>query len=704
MTSAVAEGDLTRSITVDASGEVADLKDNINAMVESLRRTTRANQEQDWLKGNLARLSELVQGQRGPTAVAELVMTELPPLVDAQYGAFYLVQQDSEGPRLVRIADYGSTPAPGSAPSQFRFGQSLVGQAARDRRTILVSSVPPGYATVASGLGSADPTELILLPVQTEDQLLAVIELAAVTPFALLHRDLLDRFTAALGVNVSSLLANARTDELLQESRRLTGELRARSSELQSRQEELQESNIELAEKAELLAERNRDIEAKNLEIEQGRRQLEARAQQLSTTSRYKSEFLANMSHELRTPLNSLLILAQLLAQNPEHNLTPKQVEYAGIIHSAGSDLLQLINDMLDLSKVEAGKMEITPEEFPLRRLLDYVEATFHPLVAQKSLELTVATAPDVPADLVTDEARLRQVLRNLISNAVKFTEHGRVTLTVEWAETRSADASWPGRADPPAAGRMLAFRVEDTGIGIADKHLESIFGAFQQADGTTSRRYGGTGLGLSISRELARLLGGSIQAQSRPGVGSRFTLLLPVQGAEPLGEADRPPETRTVEAPAGHPDLAGRLALVADDDRRNVVALTGALEQAGLRVLHAANGRTCVEMLRMRDDVDLVLMDLMMPELDGFEATARIREMPRYATLPIIALTAKALPDDRARSLAAGADDHITKPVDTADLLARIRYWLGRAPRTEGAGPPGGAARGGGGAEAGGD
>ncbi|GAA1243221.1 hypothetical protein GCM10009665_37540 [Kitasatospora nipponensis] len=674
VTSAVAEGDLGRSITVDASGEVADLKDNINAMVESLRRTTRANQEQDWLASNLVRLSELLQRQRGTAAVAEVVMSELPPLVGAQYGAFYLVQPDDEGPGLLRIADYGSALEPGSAPVTFRFGQSLVGQVARDRRTILVRALPPNYVTIGSGLGSTDPTELILLPVQTEDQLLAVIELAAVGAFTPLHRDLLDRFTAVLGVNVSSLLANARTDEALQESRRLTAELRTRSSELQSRQKELQDSNAELGDQAEQLAERNRDIEAKNLEIERGRQQLEARAQQLSNTSHYKSEFLANMSHELRTPLNSLLILAQLLAQNPERNLSPKQVEYAEIIHSAGADLLQLINDMLDLSEVEAGKMEITPEKFPLRRLLDNLQGAFGPLAAQKDLEFTVGTDQDVPTDLVTDEARLRQVLRNLVSNAVKFTDQGRVTLTVGWAATASL------RTEVTATERMLAFQVEDTGIGIAAEHLESIFGAFQQADGATRRRYGGTGLGLSISRELARLLGGTIAAESRLGVGSRFTLLLPA-GADRRRPEPVLASTAVTSSPvARERDLAGRVALVADDDQRTVVALTVVLEAAGLQVLHADNGRACVELLRTREDVDVVLMDLMMPELDGYAATARIRAMPGYGDLPIIVLTAKAMPGDRAESLAAGADDHVTKPVDTAELLSRIRYWLSRS------------------------
>ncbi|NEC79995.1 HAMP domain-containing protein, partial [Streptomyces sp. SID7958] len=421
VTSAVAEGDLTRSVDVEASGEVAELKDNINSMVESLRETTRANQEQDWLKTNLARISGLMQGHRDLPVVAELIMDELVPLVSAQYGAFYLAEDGDQGPELRLVGSYGY-PEDLDRPARIAFGRTLVGQAARSRRTIVVEDLPPDYVTISSGLGRVVPTALVLLPIVVEGQVLGVIELASVTPFTQIHQDFLAQLMETVGVNVNTIVANARTDELLAESQRLTGALQERSAELQVQQEELQRSNAELEEKASLLVAQNRDIEAKNLQIEQARQELETRAQQLSLASKYKSEFLANMSHELRTPLNSLLILAQLLAQNPSRNLTPKQVEYAQIIHSAGSDLLQLINDILDLSKVEAGKMDISPERVELNRLIEYVEATFRPMTMQKSLDFTVTTAPGAPADLLTDDSRLRQVLRNLLSNAVKFT------------------------------------------------------------------------------------------------------------------------------------------------------------------------------------------------------------------------------------------------------------------------------------------
>ncbi|MFD9192385.1 HAMP domain-containing protein [Streptomyces phaeochromogenes] len=848
VTSAVAEGDLTRSITVEASGEVAELKDNINSMVESLRETTRANQDQDWLKTNLARISGLMQGHRDLSVVAELIMDELAPLASAQYGAFYLAEEAGRGHELRLVGSYG-WPDDDGRPVRIPFGRSLVGQAARSRRTISVDELPPGYVTISSGLGRTVPTALVVLPITVEDQVLGVIELASVTRFTQIHQDFLGQVMETIGVNVNTIVANARTDELLDESQRLTTELQARSEELQVQQDELQRSNEELEEKASLLVAQNRDIEAKNLQIEQARQELETRAQQLSLASKYKSEFLANMSHELRTPLNSLLILAQLLAQNPSRNLTPKQVEYAGIIHSAGSDLLQLINDILDLSKVEAGKMELAPERVPLRQLLEYVEATFRPMTTQKSLNFTVRTAPGAPGDLLTDDSRLRQVLRNLLSNAVKFTEQGGVELRIEPA----ADDEVPDGV--LRGGTIVAFRVRDTGVGIPEQHLETIFGAFQQADGTTSRKYGGTGLGLSITREIAQLLGGAVTVASTLGQGSTFTLFLPVARAdfEDLLSGDRSSEKALTAAPSeesathvppsgpgalprsrrrrllvveerqrglltlvaestvadvahgpdtgdprgtvdvitavgaqeaasalaagpchcvvlelgmpdgeatrfldamhgdsalanvpvlvhsGHradlaqeqalqarsgtraleflssldelrerialhlsaeelgdvPSLAraegpqpetphpvedaflGRTVLVVDDDARNLFALSGILELQGFHVLHADNGRKGIETLVQHPDISLVLMDVMMPEMDGYTATAEIRKMPQYAGLPIIAVTAKAMPGDREKSLASGASDYVTKPVDTNDLIACVRQWL---------------------------
>ncbi|MFG2123605.1 HAMP domain-containing protein [Streptomyces sp. NPDC048710] len=682
VTSAVAEGDLTRSITVDAPGEVGELRDNINAMVESLRATTRANQEQDWLQTNLARITGLLQGTRSVPEIAQLIMTEVPPLVSAQYGAFFVVEEGEHGPELVMAAGYGLAEPPESGtPRRFRFGQGLVGQAARDRRALLVDTVPPGYATISSAVGSAEPTALVVLPIVVEDLVLGAVELAALHSFTALHRDFLDRFVVSAGAVLSSLVANLRTDALLAQSRNLADELRSKTKELQARQQELQRSNAELQEQAALLAERNKDIESKNRVIEQARQELEERAQQLSRTSRYKSEFLANMSHELRTPLNSLLTLARLLAQNPAGNLTKKQVNYAEVIHSAGSDLLQLINDILDLSKVEAGKMDVRHEPFLVSHLLEHLTAAFGPVASERGLDFTVSVAREVPESLTTDEARLRQVLGNLLSNALKFTDEGSVTLSVEPADAAETPTDLRGAAP------VLAFRVTDTGIGIAPERLRHIFEAFQQGDGTTARRYGGTGLGLSISREVATLIGGAIGVESAPGRGSRFTLYLPVRteptapAAPATGEDAQPLEHMLPEpsAPGALAAESGAAVLVVDDDQRNVFALTEVLKTDGLRVVTADGGRRAIELLTESDDIELVLMDVMMAGMDGYEAIEKIRRLPGRANLPIIVVTAKAMPGDRAGALAAGADGYLAKPIDETELLTMIHQRLAK-------------------------
>jgi signal transduction histidine kinase/HAMP domain-containing protein/ActR/RegA family two-component response regulator len=724
VTSAVATGDLTRSISVEAEGEVAELKDNINAMVQSLRETTKANQEQYWLKTNLARISGLMQGHRDIATVAELIMDELIPLVGAQHGTFFISGDTGEGTVLRLIAGYGLR-ADIAAPSQFRLGQSLIGQVAKTRKPIIVTDAPPDYVRISSGLGDGAPVNLIVLPIVFEGQVLGVIEAGSFSRFTQVHQDFLEQLMETIGVNVNTIIVNSRTDHLLQESQRLASELQSRTGELQARQEELQDSNAELEDKAAQLARQKRDIEIKNAEIEQARQEIEERARQLDLASRYKSQFLANVSHELRTPLNSLLILARLLAENPAANLSPKQVEYANVIHSSGSDLLLLINDILDLSRVEAGKLDVHPEPFALGSLSEDLRTVFEPLAAEKRLEFAVASAPDVPAEVVTDRQRLRQVLHNLLSNAVKFTQQGRVELRIR-RETPQVPGGQAG----------LAFSVSDTGIGISDDSLKTIFEAFQQGDGTTSRRYGGTGLGLAISREVAAVLGGRITAQSEPGRGSTFTLYLPVayQGGGDVTVSPVPDAPGVAPLPAGTPEsaapatgpppgagtpaalngtaatnganpapagqngaltgpsrdtasngdtagLSGRRVLIVDDDLRNVFAITSVLELYGLTVVHAPSGQQGIDALRADQEIDLVLMDVMMPEMDGYSTTAAIREMPEFADLPVIAVTARAMQGDRDKSLAAGATDYVTKPVDTEELLGCIRRWLPAAP-----------------------
>ncbi|MFJ3027027.1 HAMP domain-containing protein [Streptomyces tendae] len=753
---AVTRGDLNLKIDVDASGEISELQDYINKMIANLRDTTIANKEQDWLKGNLARISGLMQGRRDLQDVASLIMSELTPVVSAQHGAFFLAmplvdgqeQAGAEGDayELRMLGSYGYSM--GSMPTSFRPGEALVGTAAQEKRTILVENAPSGYLKISSGLGEAPPAQVIVLPVLFEGQVLGVIELASFTPFTHIQKDFLNQIAEMIATSVNTISVNTKTEVLLSQSQELTEQLRERSEELEQRQKALQSSNAELEEKAELLAQQNRDIEVKNTEIEEARQVLEERAEQLAVSMRYKSEFLANMSHELRTPLNSLLILAKLLADNADANLTPKQVEFAETIHGAGSDLLQLINDILDLSKVDAGKMDVSPTRIALVQLVDYVEATFRPLSAEKGLDLSVRVSPGLPATMHTDEQRLLQVLRNLLSNAVKFTDSGSVELVIRPARDEVPQAIREqlleaGSVNDPDA-ELIAFSVSDTGIGIAASKMQVIFEAFKQADGTTSRKYGGTGLGLSISREIAQLLGGEIHAQSEPGRGSTFTLYLPLHPSElpphgyqqPLpsveagqlpaspGAADELPDT-SFEAPAevksyqdaqngaaalfrrrrksaadteerpepqerrqgagqesapqAHRGIrfGGQKVLIVDDDIRNVFALTSVLEQHGLSVLYAENGREGIEVLEQHEDVAVVLMDIMMPEMDGYATTTAIRRMPQFAGLPIIALTAKAMKGDREKAIESGASDYVTKPVDPDHLLTVMQQWM---------------------------
>ncbi|MGP3947670.1 HAMP domain-containing protein [Streptomyces sp. 7N604] len=676
--SAVAQGDMSRSITVETRGEVSELKNNINLMVSNLRETTRAK---DWLESNLARLAGLMQGHRDLMEVADLILRELTPLVNAQYGAFFLATTDGDGGPpsadgmltsqrgLAFIAGYGSAQG-ATVDTPGMPGHGLVQQAALEKKRILMEEAPPDYIKINSGLGEAAPTSVVIIPILFEDKLLGVIELASFSRFSDVHLAFFDQFVNTIGVAMNTIIANSRTESLLSESQRLAMQLQERSDELQRQQAKLQRSNAELEEKAALLA----------------------------TSSQYKSEFLANMSHELRTPLNSLLILARLLSDNPDGHLSEQEVQFATTIHRSGSDLLQLINDILDLSKIEAGRMDVRAKKLPLIKLLDYVHATFRPITLDRGLAFEVAVGEDVPREMHSDEQRIQQILRNLLSNAIKFTSAGRVELRVERVKDPQGH-HFEGVED------LIAFSVKDTGIGIAPDKLPVIFEAFQQADGTTNRKYGGTGLGLSISREIAGLLGGRITAESEPGKGSTFTFTVPaiypdIAAVEPEAEAEPEREAGPAHQPtpadvAAFPDqsdhwptptrleqwksgraghvLPGSRVLIVDDDIRNVFALTHVLGRVGMSVLYAENGREGIESLERHPDVSMVLMDIMMPEMDGYQTMEAIRRTPRYADLPIIALTAKAMPGDREKSIACGANAYVPKPVDVDRLIGLI-------------------------------
>jgi CheY-like chemotaxis protein/HAMP domain-containing protein len=949
---AVTTGDLTRSIQVDARGEVAELKDNINTMIDNLRATTDRNQEQDWLKTNLAKFTSMLQGQRDLVTVGKMMLSELSPLVGAQQGAIYQIERgdpgEPSGPRALQLLA-GYAPRP-DQPERIRLGVGLVGQAAAEQQRILLNDVPPHYTQILSSLGQAAPKSILVLPVLFEGETMAVIELAALQPFTDTHLAFLDQLTQSIGVVLNTIDATMRTENLLLQSQQLT-------TELQTRQIELQRTNEELASKAKQLAEQNEEVERKNKEVEQARHALEEKAAELALTSKYKSEFLANMSHELRTPLNSILILGQQLAENVGGNLTGKQIDFAKNIHSAGTDLLTLINDILDLSKIESGTVTVEPEEITFASLRDSVHRTFHHLAEAKGLAFNVEIDPALPRAFSSDMKRLQQILKNLLSNAFKFTAQGYISMSI-----RLVTEGWGlDNQRLSASGEAIMFAVKDTGIGIAPEKQKLIFEAFQQADAGTSRKYGGTGLGLAISRELANLLGGEIRLRSTPGEGSTFSLYLPpaytgparsegtgpsqaretlpvlalakaeevvADDREDIGQGDstlliveddphyarillgiargkgfkgivasrgaqalalareyrptaitldvflpdmlgwtvlnslkldpftrhipvqilsveeerqhglshgafaylvKPATTselenafgrlRTYVAPhtkrllvveddererfgivelLGHDDieidsagtgaealeklrerpfdccvldlrlpdmsgfellgriqaepglrtlpvvvftgkelepdeearlrsvaksivlkdvqsperlldetslflhrviaelpeekrrmierlhnssevLRGRKVLVVDDDARNIFALTTLLENQEMDVLSATNGRQAIELIKTTPDLGVVLMDIMMPEMDGYETMREIRKDPRFVRLPILALTAKAMKGDREKCLEAGASDYIAKPVNTDQLLSLLRVWLHR-------------------------
>ncbi len=937
VSTAVTKGDLTRSISVEASGEVAALKDNINEMIRNLKDQTLKNAEQDWLKTNLARFSRMLQGERDLSTVSRLIMSELAPLVNAQYGVFYVTTRDDTEMRLELAASYGAE-SNGQIKSQIALREGLIGQSAADKRVIMLDEVPADFLKITSGLGAADPANVIILPALFEEEVKAVIELASFGEFNDTHQSFLNQLMESVGIVLNTIAATMRTEGLLKQSQLLTAELQARQSELTKKQEELHATNEELQEKAQLLENEKKQVENKNLEIEMARRALEEKAEQLALTSKYKSEFLANMSHELRTPLNSLLILSKLLASNQQGNLNDKQVEFARTINAAGTDLLSLINDILDLSKIESGTVSIDLGDVKISQLRQHMERTFRQLASDKGLDFAIEIDPRLPETMKTDEKRLQQVILNLLSNAFKFTARGAVTLRFGLED---AVAGRRGRAGP----RMLSVAVTDTGIGIPEDKQKLIFEAFQQADGTTSRKYGGTGLGLSISREIANLLGGELRVHSNPGKGSTFTLVVPLDGPEmrslpsnqavigdynatahdaateasssddrnniqlgdtviliveddptfgrvlldvarsaglkavlspagagtlalarqimpdaitldlgladidgwvlfdllrhdaatasipihvisgaqdaaglsqkgaasvilkPVGqeelaqifasveadprgkrrsmlvidadedrraatiaairddsvsitELDRLPENpegalqsyssiilsldtanpdagallarlaqhhetvtgsvilfgTEVSSPAidempvlkqmrraqdmgelvqilqaamavnvmgqggGIPDLAGAKVLIVDDDIRNIYSLTSFLEACGLEVLHAEGGREGIAILENHPDINIALVDIMMPEMDGYETMRAIRDRDLLAHIPLIAVTAKAMKGDRQKCLDAGASDYIAKPVDLDLLLALLRVWVGRS------------------------
>jgi len=684
---AVTKGDLTRAISVEALGEVAALKDNINEMIVNLAETTRKNTDQDWLKTNIAKFTGMMQGQRDLLTVSRLLLSELTPLVGAQHGTFYITETVEEQESLKLLAAYAANDRDG-IPKSFRMGQGLVGQCGLEKRRILVTDIPMDYIKISSSLGGRTPLNIVVLPVLFEGETRAVIELASFRQFTDVNLAFLDQLTQSIGIVLNTIAATMRTEQLLKQSQALA--------------EELQKTNAELEEKAHLLAEQKNEVETKNREVEQAKAALEEKAEQLSLTSKYKSEFLANMSHELRTPLNNLLILARMLGENTDNTLTPKQVKYAETIHSSGTDLLALINDILDLSKIESGKMDVEVGSVRFSELRDFCSRTFRHVADGKGLEFAIDLGESLPADtIITDAKRLQQVLKNLLSNALKFTEHGSVRLRIE-----KASSGWSGNhAVLNRVKSVIAFSVTDTGIGIPQDKQRIIFEAFQQADGTTSRKYGGTGLGLSISRELTRLLGGEIRLQSAPGAGSTFTLYLPQtyvalatsvktesmaaqngdshpavhsDGIAPSSEAALDiilpaPSVATgavvhdieIEDDRNLIHTSDPVLLIVEDDVTFARILVDLAHERGIKVLVALRGGTALTLAR-EFIPGAITLDINLPDVAGWTILDRLKHDPATRHIPVHVISGD---ENRRRGLALGAMTYLEKSV-TKDYL----------------------------------
>jgi CheY-like chemotaxis protein/signal transduction histidine kinase len=542
--------------------------------------------------------------------------------------------------------------------------------------------VPQGAVPIGSALFKAVPRNIVVLPVLFENQVKAVIELASVSEFTELQLTFLDQLTTNIGIVLNSIEATMQTEGLLKQSQQLAGEL-------QAQQRELQQTNEQLEQKAEQLAERNVEVERKNREIEQARRELEEKATELALTSRYKSEFLANMSHELRTPLNSILILGQQLADNPEGNLLPKQVEFARTIHGAGTDLLNLISDILDLSKIESGTVTVEAEEIAFANLLDMVARPFRHEADTRQLSFEVSVDPNLGRSITTDSKRLQQILKNLLSNAFKFTSQGGVRLRV--AEVQSGwSAAHPVLKQTPT---VVAFEVSDTGIGIPHEKQKVIFEAFMQADASTSRKYGGTGLGLAISRELSNLLGGEIQLRSAPEMGSTFTLYLPLRyvgpsmAPKPVTAASMqamhvPPMPAVPERPIEQiPDdrleirPGDSILLIVEDDPHYARIMVDLAREKGFKVLVAARGIDALELAKQYQPT-AVSLDVFLPDMLGWTVLSQLKQNPLTRHIPVQIIT---LDEDRQHGLARGAFSFVTKPASTEGVeaaLARIKEY----------------------------
>lgn len=694
-------GDLKERIHVHTNDEINGLANATNELLDNL-------DGREWLQTNLAEIVTKYQGVASINALAKIFMSEVAKMTNSSSGAFYVREIEDNGNHFIKNASFADNNFEKDIGREsFRIGQGLIGQCVQEKQTFIFNEIPEDYRYISTGLGEVPPRSIFIVPILFEGDVIAVMELATMSEYSKLQQDLVTQIVETFGLSINSVIGRMEIIRLLNESRAMTEELQVQSEELQTQSEELQMQTEELTQINEQLEEKTKDAETKNKELEEIRKELEEKAEQLTLHSNYKSEFLANMSHELRTPLNSILILSEMLAENDQGRLTDEDAEFANVIHSSGEDLLSLINDILDLSKVEAGKLEVLFEEVNLSELPQHMEHVFSPIAQKKNLEFQIFKADDVVDLFFTDEKRFQQILKNLLSNAFKFTEKGSVALTIKQIESQLQTEEMRAISED-----WLEVSIADTGIGIpVDKH-ELIFETFQQADGATVRKFGGTGLGLSICKEFAKLLGGWITLQSEEGIGSVFKLVIPslpnglildkhlnidyseVAATQVSGEP-------TAEFVSGFADLGvqkqtviekddvlvslhdhtnvfqNKNILIVDDDYRNIYALKTALEKRGVNILVAKDGIECLDILQDNTEIDIVLMDIMMPNMDGYEAMYRIRNDLQLKELPVIALTAKAMKNDRDKCLEAGASDYISKPLNLDQLFSVLRVWL---------------------------
>ncbi|MGI2294880.1 response regulator [Paenibacillus sp. GXUN7292] len=683
------KGDVKTRIKVNSKDEIRDLGEATNELLTSL-------ESKNWIQTKVAEIATMSQGINDVTALAKTFLSKVAPMVQASYGVFYIRKESNKGLKLVNIASYAGDDD-NIGKQAFNMGEGLIGQSAQENRVFLLNGPQEHPAVITTALGKIEPQSILIIPIQYENKIEAVVEFASLQPFTSQHLKLLEEIEVDFGIAINNVVGRMEVERLLRESQVLTQELQSQTEELQSQSEELQMQQEEMRMTTEHLEQQNLFAEQKTRELERVKEELVEYSAKLKQSSQYKTNFLANMSHELRTPLNSILILSQLLADNENSTLNPDEVGYASVIHSSGQDLLKLIDEILDLSKIEAGKLIVTIDEVNLTELPEVIKYTFQPVAESKGIEFNIISSDKLPQTWQTDGQRLEQILKNLLSNAFKFIKQGSVELSIELADQAAVEQQLPMFSGE----QVLKISVRDTGIGIPLDKQQLIFEAFQQVDGETNRQYGGTGLGLSICSEFSKLLGGKIVLESKPDEGSTFTLFLPSLDTSLLEHltksreeaaaaaftdtaevivASKPPvsdEHQAAGDAAEMSEFANKRILIAEDDERNVFALVKALEKEGLQVTVAGNGNECMEILRDNGEFDLILMDIMMPIMDGFETIKAIRKDEELQAIPIIALTAKAMKSDRDRCLEAGASDYISKPIQMDRLLSLMRVWL---------------------------